>query len=121
MPLPFFEKPKRPITPAQPIGEYNQPDNYDIINNPIHYIKGRRFEPAFVINDWDLNWYVGTCVKYLSRLGRKDTSSKDISKALWYIVAEIANNHKDIPKEKVINTINEVYSRKEKYEQLKKE
>lgn len=94
---------------------------YDEVNNPSHYTEGRKFEPAFVINDWGLNWYIGTCIKYLSRMGRKDDSDKEISKALWYIIAEIANNHKDISKEKILKTIDEIYSRKEKYEQLKKE
>lgn len=92
---------------------------YDDVDNPKHYIEGRKFEPAWVINDWNLDWDIGTCVKYLSRLGRKDVKSKDIKKAFWYIVHEIALKHKDIQPEELISTINNIYSKESKYGKTK--
>lgn len=93
---------------------------YNIINNPSHYIKGRKFEPAWVINDWGLSWDLGTCVKYIARLGRKDDKSQDIKKAFWYLVHEIALHNKNIYKEELFETINTIYSEEENYEKNRK-
>lgn len=86
-------------------------ESYNIVNNPAHYTKDRLFEPAWVINDWDLSWDLGTCVNYISRLGRKDDASKDIRKAFWYLVHEIALHNKDISKEELIETIDFIYNK----------
>lgn len=93
---------------------------YDDVNTPKHYIYGRRFEPAWVINDWGLSWDLGTCVKYISRLGRKDANDKDIKKAFWYLVHEIALHNKNIYKEELFKTINTIYSKEENYEKNRK-
>lgn len=60
------------------------------MNEP-HYAEGRQFEPIYVIQDWDLNFNLGNVVKYISRAGRKDGSSKlsDLKKALDYLQYEV--------------------------------
>lgn len=62
---------------------------YDIVNNPAHYVEGREYEPRKVINDWGLSYNIGCAVKYLSRAGRKGDAIQDLEKAINYIQDEI--------------------------------
>lgn len=63
----------------------------DLIKNPAHYCKGRKYEPKDVIHDWGLNFNLGNAVKYISRNGRKDGNSvlQDLMKARQYLDFEI--------------------------------
>lgn len=62
---------------------------YDNISNPDHYTAGRKYEPRKVIMDWDLNFYLGNVVKYISRAGRKGDALLDLMKAKQYLEWEI--------------------------------
>lgn len=68
-------------------GSYKQ--IFDNISNPAHYTNGRRYEPRKVIMDWDLNFYLGNVVKYISRAGRKGDALNDLMKAKQYLEWEI--------------------------------
>lgn len=63
----------------------------DIITNPAHYTEGRAYEPKDVIAEHDLNFYMGCVVKYISRAGRKEGSSRieDLEKARQYAIFEM--------------------------------
>lgn len=61
----------------------------DIISNPSHYTEGRTYEPRKVIEDWDLDFYLGNALKYISRAGRKNDAIEDLQKAKQYIDFEI--------------------------------
>ena len=61
----------------------------DAIKNPAHYTDGRKYEPKDVIRDWQLNFNIGSAVKYLSRAGRKDDIVQDLRKAQQFIQFEI--------------------------------
>ena len=61
----------------------------DIISNPDHYIKGRKYEPRKVIEDWELDFYLGNALKYIARAGRKDNAIEDLEKAKQYLDFEI--------------------------------
>lgn len=63
--------------------------NNDIVFNPKHYVEGRKYEPRKVIMDWDLNFYLGNALKYISRAGRKEDIITDLQKAKQYIDFEI--------------------------------
>lgn len=108
----LFHSPEKTITDTN--------KKYDTVDNPKHYIEGRKFEPAWVINDWKVDWNIGTCIKYLSRLGRKDATNIDIQKAFWYLTHEIALHYKDISKEKLIATIDNIYQKEEYYGKYEK-
>lgn len=58
--------------------------DFDIVSKPAHYAEGRDHEPIDVIIDWGLGYLDGQVVKYLSRLGRKDSALQDARKAAWY-------------------------------------
>ena len=62
---------------------------HDSINRPAHYAEGRAFEPIDVIADWELNYHLGNCLKYVSRAGRKQSQLEDLKKARWYLSREI--------------------------------
>lgn len=60
-----------------------------MIKSPKHYTEGRKFEPKDVIRDWDLNFNLGSAVKYLSRAGRKADTVEDLKKAQEFIQFEV--------------------------------
>ena len=62
---------------------------YDKIN-PTHY-NNSGIEPIDVIEDWNLGFHLGNCIKYIKRAGQKGTESfeDDISKAIWYLQRSI--------------------------------
>lgn len=63
----------------------------DMVNAPAHYVKGRRFEPIEVIEDWVFdNWNLSNVIKYVSRAGRKGETLEDLRKAAFYLEREIA-------------------------------
>lgn len=63
---------------------------YDNVSRPSHYAEGRRYEPKDVIRDWDLNFNLGSAVKYISRAGRKGPILEDLRKARQFIDFEIS-------------------------------
>jgi len=62
---------------------------YDPVKNPSHYVEGREYEPRKVIVDWDLDFYLGNVLKYISRAGRKNGTVEDLQKARQYLDWEI--------------------------------
>lgn len=57
--------------------------------HPKHYAEGRKYEPKDVIRDWDLNFNLGSAVKYISRAGRKGDIVEDLKKARQFLDFEI--------------------------------
>lgn len=85
------------------------PLNEDDITSPSHYIAGRTYEPRLVIIDWELGFYLGNTVKYISRAGRKNIEKNglgrlyDLRKAAQYLAWEIEieeqrTNQQETPK-----------------------
>lgn len=62
---------------------------FSIVENPAHYVEGRRIEPLSVIEDWSLNFHLGNVVKYISRVDRKGNGLEDLKKAASYLAREI--------------------------------
>jgi hypothetical protein len=58
----------------------------DNINHPSHYTFGK-IEVLDAIEDWELPYHLGNCVKYIARAGRKDPAKKieDLKKAQFYL------------------------------------
>ena len=59
------------------------------VKHPSHYTEGRKFEPKDVIRDWDLNFNLGSALKYIARAGRKDDIVQDLKKSQEYLQFEI--------------------------------
>ena len=63
------------------------------IQAPSYYVGDRKFEPADVMDDWDLHRWLAIALKYISRAGRKtydgltpeQSEVRDLGKAVWYL------------------------------------
>lgn len=68
-------------------------DLVDLVHSPAHYTKGRKYEPWEVIIDWELDFFLGTALKYIARAGRKQyagmtmrqSEETDLMKAIEYL------------------------------------
>lgn len=62
----------------------------DLIKNPNHYCDSK-YQPKDVIRDWDLNFNLGSAVKYIKRHGKKEgnTGLQDLKKAREFLNFEI--------------------------------
>ena len=56
----------------------------DPVNHPPHYTHGE-IETIDVIEDWNLDYHLGNCIKYISRAGKKGDLITDLRKAKWYL------------------------------------
>ena len=58
------------------------------VNHPPHYNTGT-IEAIDVIDDWKLDFELGSALKYIARAGHKEDAIQDLQKAIWYIYREI--------------------------------
>lgn len=58
------------------------------VDHPRHYNVGK-IEAITVIEDWNLNFNLGNCVKYVARADHKGNAVEDLKKALWYLQREL--------------------------------
>lgn len=56
----------------------------DAVNHPSYYNRGS-VEVIDFIEDWRLDFSMGSFVKYICRAGHKDDRIQDLEKAKWYI------------------------------------
>jgi hypothetical protein len=64
-------------------------EEYWDVHHPNHYTKGRKYEPWDVVDDWNLNYFAGTALKYISRYERKGSPVTDLKKAIQFLEKEI--------------------------------
>jgi len=62
----------------------------DMVNRPEHYRKCS-IEPIQIWRELSLNGFMGDALKYLMRLGHKDSKSKELTKCIQYLTWEIEN------------------------------
>lgn len=74
---------------------------HNAVSHPSHYCEGRKYEPKDVIRDWEMNFNIGSAVKYLSRAGRKGDIIEDLEKAKQFIQFEIDYLKQEKAKEKL--------------------
>jgi Protein of unknwon function (DUF3310) len=77
----------------------------DMVNNPIHYGGANNvYEVVKVLEAWGLDrcFYLGSCIKYIQRAGKKDPNKyiEDLEKARWVLDRKINN----LKKEKAISS-----------------
>lgn len=60
----------------------------DMVHHPAHYCYSE-YEPKDVIRAWELNFNLGSAVKYIARAGRKDDILQELNKAKQFIEFEI--------------------------------
>ena len=63
------------------------------INDAIkpEYYNDTKIAPIDVIEDWDLDFCLGSALKYIKRAGKKDNnpSVQDLQKVIWYVERRI--------------------------------
>lgn len=66
------------------------------VSHPKHYNSGK-IEVIDFIEDQNLGFHLGNCVKYISRAGKKNPEKtiEDIKKAIWYLERYIKNASKN--------------------------
>lgn len=63
----------------------------DAVDHPAHYGgEGNPYEAIKVVEAWDLDFYLGNVLKYVSRAGKKGDELEDLKKARWYLDRKIA-------------------------------
>jgi len=64
---------------------------YEKVNQPAHYQGNGGLTVMQIIEAYDCNFAVGNVIKYMLRAGKKpgEEAMEDLSKALWYLQAEI--------------------------------
>lgn len=62
-------------------------DEIDMVNHPPHYQHG--IEPIEFIESHNLNFNLGSAVKYIARAPYKGKELEDLKKAKWFIEREI--------------------------------
>ena len=60
----------------------------DMVNHPPHYRQGS-YEAISVIEDWELDFHLGSVVKYIARAKYKGHELEDLLKAQWYLNRKI--------------------------------
>ena len=60
----------------------------EMVNHPAHYNRGS-IEAIDVIEDWGLNFSLGSVIKYVCRCGAKDDELQELEKCVWYLNREI--------------------------------
>ena len=59
-------------------------DNWDDVNEPSHYTTGD-IEVADFIESWQMSFFEGNVIKYVTRAPYKSNTLKDLKKAQWYL------------------------------------
>lgn len=75
---------------------FSTPNKKEMVNHPDHYHPGT-YEAINVIEAWDLNFNLGSAIKYISRCGlkpdaelsKKEKALEDLRKVAWYVNREI--------------------------------
>lgn len=63
----------------------------EVVDHPKHYAGKNGIEAIDVIDAFNLNFNLGSAVKYILRLGKKDDEVTELEKAVWYLQREIQN------------------------------
>ena len=63
---------------------------FEKIDHPDHY-QAKGMEAIDVIEAYNLNFSLGSAVKYILRAGKKpgESSVEDLNKAIWYLQREV--------------------------------
>ena len=64
--------------------------DYEKVNHPNHY-QSEKMETIDVIEAYNLNFSLGSAIKYILRAGKKpnEKTSEDLKKAIWYLQREV--------------------------------
>jgi hypothetical protein len=66
---------------------------FEKVDHPDHY-QATGMEAIDVIEAYNLNFSLGSAIKYILRAGKKpgESSIEDLNKAIWYLQREVERN-----------------------------
>ncbi len=68
--------------------DWSKKDKGSMVDHPDHY-QGNKFEVIDIIEDFNLNFNLGSAIKYILRAGKKGDRNQDFEKAIWFIKREL--------------------------------
>jgi hypothetical protein len=74
---------------SQVLGMATQREDPEAVDHPTHYRSDSGFEAIDVIEAWDLNFNLGSALKYICRAGLKTSRKEDLQKAIWFLTREL--------------------------------
>ena len=77
-----------PNHPLKYTGAWIKTKEEDTINHPPHYTKSK-VEPWDVVNEWKLDYYTGTALKYIARFQHKGKPVEDLEKAIAFLKKKV--------------------------------
>lgn len=80
----------QPVTPGLSSKIYNAANpspGHDPVTSPSHYTE-YKITPVEVIEDWNLDFHLGSAIKYIGRFPKKE-GLQDLRKAHWYLSRKI--------------------------------
>lgn len=83
------------VTKIPPMPTCKSSKGEDPVNKPEHY-QYSSIQPIDVINAWELDFYLGSVIKYLSRYQRKGKPLEDLKKAKFYLDKKIEEMEKSV-------------------------
>lgn len=87
--------PKREMELEELYAELEKAKEVDnMVIHPKHYNMGK-YEVKDVIRDWDLNFALGSAIKYVARCEHKGNKRQDLEKAIFFIQDELNNIDKE--------------------------
>ena len=91
----YIKEHEKAVDTVEKIEENNMDETYEFDEavNPKHY-QDKELQPIKVIHAWQLNFNLGSVIKYIGRLGEKDDPIQELEKCLWYIKDEINERQK---------------------------
>ncbi len=69
--------------------EEEEEDEDQLVQDPDHY-KGKTMRAIEVVEDFDLNFNLGSAITYILRCNKKGCKQRDLKKAIWYLKREIS-------------------------------
>ena len=72
--------------------------NLETVDHPEHYGGDTTHEAIKVIEAWDLNFNLGSALKYIRRAGKKPGAEtlEDLKKARWYVNREVERREREL-------------------------
>lgn len=91
----YIKEHEKAVNTVEKIEENNMDETYEFDEavNPKHY-QDKELQPIKVIHAWQLNFNLGSVIKYIGRLGEKDDPIQELEKCIWYIKDEINERQK---------------------------
>ena len=74
---------------SQVLGMSTGQEATESVDHPTHYRSDSGFEAIDVIEAWNLNFNLGSALKYICRAGLKTSRKEDLQKAIWFLTREL--------------------------------